>query len=340
MTITAEILQIERLMQDILDTHLDDHARILTQAWATAWEDVKTELEAAILGQVAKGNVDKAIPIDPARLERALAGLAQSLDDLVDTSDALIRSSVDAIVRLGVDGEHRMMLQQLPEGKIPLLASPEEITVMIRRSAEQITAAHWPISRDADAAIRRRLVRGVTVGDNPRLVADQIVNDVGGDFNGGLARALNISRTEMLDAMRAGQHATDQANTDVLIGWRWIAHLDPRTCRSCIAKHGGIHPIEEPGPFDHHSGRCARVPATRTWAELGFHGIEEPPDLIPDALAWLREQPEDVQAQILTRRGLEQWRAGNYPPEAWTQKRTNDQWRDSWAPTTPPGRTR
>ncbi|MFC0673541.1 phage minor head protein [Brachybacterium hainanense] len=336
MTITQRVIDIETAMQTILDTHLDDHTRTLTTAWVRAWEDTRAELEAAVLGKVAPGNVSMADPIDPRRLDRALDSLAQSLGELVDLSDETIRASVADIVRLGVDGETAMIGTQLPDGAVPLRADAGQITAMIARSTEQITAAHLPISADADAAMRRRLVRGITVGDNPRLVADQIMADVHQDFNGGLARALNISRTEMLDAMRQGQKAADARNQAVLGGWVWGAHLDSKTCRSCIAMHGTEHTIDEEGPIDHHSGRCARIPKTKTWAELGFPGIEEPPPALPDAETWFEGLTEQEQRRLLTSSGYEAWKRGDYSISDWAARKSNGSWRDSMVPSTPP----
>lgn len=330
--ISPDVLVIEQAMQAVLDSHLDAHARALVQSWTRAWEDVRDELDAAVLGQVAAGNTLDAVPINPERLTAALNALTQEAVDI-------IVESVPDIVSLGVDGETFMIASQLPTGTGFHRADPAQIRAIIERSTQQITSTAWPIGPDADAAVRRRLVRGVVVGDNPRLVADQIMLDVEGAFTGGLTRALNISRTEILDAMRAAQYAADKAAAGVLAGWTWVCHMDSRTCRACLAMHGTEWPVTEPGPIDHHSGRCGRVPRTKSWAELGFTGIEEPENVIPDAGEWFAGLPDDEQRRILGKRGFEAWQAGQYPMTEWATRQPNSNWRDSIVPSKPPKET-
>src|SRR5699024_8554490 len=154
-------------------------------------------------------------------------------------------------------------------------------------------------------------------------------------FNGGRNRALTIARTEQLDAYRDASRRHNLANRDVLQGWRWIADLSDRTCRSCLAMHGTDHPIQEAGPIDHHQGRCTRVPITKSWADLGVDA-DEPPDATPNAADWFEQQPEQVQRDILTNRGYEAWRAGDYPMSDWSARRSTPGWRDSRTPSRPP----
>jgi hypothetical protein len=41
----------------------------------------------------------------------------------------------------------------------------------VQRTTEQITSDLWPLSSEADAVIRRELVRGIATGSNPRTTA-------------------------------------------------------------------------------------------------------------------------------------------------------------------------
>lgn len=146
-----------------------------------------------------------------------------------------------------------------------------------------------------------------------------------------------IARTEQLDAYRAAEQS-HQANADLLTGWQWIATLGPRTCRSCVAMHGSIHGLDEPGPLDHQQGRCARMPLTKSWDELGFPGAQEPSRTINpgDGEKWLAGQPDDVQRHILGVNGQKQWQDGNWPSSEWSERRETDGWRDSFGAATPP----
>lgn len=320
-------LEVDQAMQTVLDSHLDDHARRLTAAWAAGWERVVAQLEAALLDES---------PHRQARIAAAVDAMGTVLGELTGEARDVLTSSVDDVVGLGVDGQAAMAAVALPPGVTVARADSRQVAAIIQRATEQITSVTDPVGPDAEAAIRARLVSGVALGENPRAVARGIVADVEGHFNGGLTRALNISRTEMLDAMRTAQKATDRANRGVLRGWVWVAHLDSRTCRSCVAQHGTEHDIDEDGPNDHHSGRCARVPLTRSWADLGFPGIEEPPLGLDDSEAWFAGLGEDEQRAMLTSRGYDAWKAGNYPMSAWSERRRNEGWRDSIVPTIPP----
>lgn len=112
-----------------------------------------------------------------------------------------------------------------------------------------------------------------------------------GEFNGGLTRALTISRTEILDAYRASSKQTMAANDDVLAGWMWTAELDETTCESCWAMDGQIFDLDVDGPDDHQNGRCTRTPVTKPWRELGFD-VDEPPDQRPNAEDVFRASPK------------------------------------------------
>ena len=322
MTTPADI---DRAMQQILDSHLDAHTRELVAAWAAGWQTV----EARLTEVIAAGG-------DRARVDAAVDAMGVTLDDLATQAQSTIGQSVPQVVQLGVDGEARMAATAL-DGRVTVTrADDQAIQAIIQRATEQITAVTAPIGPEATAAVRRRLVGGVALGDNPREVARRIVADVDGDFNGGLARALNISRTEMLDAMRAGQKATDLANPGVITGWVWAAHLDSRTCRACVAMHGTEHDVDEDGPNDHHSGRCARIPRTASWAALGFKGIPEPDLGLADADAWIDGLDDTARASLLGKDGAAAYARGDYPRSAWVEDRKNTGWRDSIAPTKPP----
>lgn len=95
----------------------------------------------------------------------------------------------------------------------------------------------------------------VGIGKGPRAIASAIRDALGG----GLTDALRLTRTAQLYAYREANRANYLANADVVQGWVWYAELDDKTCPSCIAQHGSIHPLTET-LNDHHNGRCAMIP--------------------------------------------------------------------------------
>ena len=183
--------------------------------------------------------------------------------------------------------------------------------------------------------MRRELVRSVAVGDNPREAARRMLQAVQDGFNGGLTRALVISRTEMLDAHRRAAQAFRTANRDVIDGWRWMCDLSTRSCPACVGMHGTIHPADEPGPAGHQQCRCVAVPVAKSWRDLGFD-VEEPPDRFPDADRWFDGLPEADRRELLGPSRYEAWQAGDYPRDRWATVRSTDGWRDSYVPSPVP----
>ena len=210
---------------------------------------------------------------------------------------------------------------------------PRALDAIVERTTEQVTTLARQLPGPAYQALKGTLIRGVAVGDNPRKAAVEMVRRVRGAFDMPLYRALVITRTEMLDAHRASAYGQDQANGDVLAGWQWAARLDNRTCASCWAQHGRVHDVTDPGPHDHQQGRCARVPVTRSWADLGFPNVEEPPSLLPDARTVFDGLHRSDQAAILGTRRLALLNQGSIGWDDLSTLRTTPGWRDSWAPT-------
>ena len=324
-------------MQAILDSILDHHTTTLTAAWAASWASVAGEIEAALLELAEDGDVPWWRIERSRRAQQGLAAAGRALEDLAELTGTTISDDAARAIGLGVDGEIAMIGAQLPPGHDGVVRVDDaQISAMLGRTTQQITAVSWPISAETQAAIQAELARGMIVGDNPREAARRMVAATEGRFTGGLSRALTISRTEMLDAMRTAQHATEQVNAQSLAGWTWGAHLDARTCISCISMHGTEWPLTEPGPIDHQNGRCARLPRTKTWAELGFPNIPEPDLGMVDAGEWFDGLTEQEQRAMLGPRGFDAWRAGNFPMDQWSTRRTTDGWRDSFGPAKPP----
>lgn len=336
MTISRDVLEIEAAMQTVLDTLLDHHTSTLAAAWATAWASVRDELELALIELAENGDVPGWRIEKSRRVQEGMAAAGRALEDLAELTGTTISDDAARALGLGVDGEIAMIGAQLPPGQSVVRVDDTQVSAMLGRTTQQITAVSAPISAETLLAIQAELTRGMIVGDNPREAARRMVAATEGRFTGGLTRALNISRTEMLDAMRTGQHAADQVNAGVLAGWTWGAHLDSRTCGSCVAMHGTEWPLTEPGPIDHHSGRCARLPRTKTWAELGFLNIPEPDLGLVDAGEWFDSLTVPEQVGILGKRGHEEWAAGRFPMEDWSTRKSNDGWRDSYVPAKPP----
>ncbi len=345
---SKEQLKAETKAQALLDANLDETTRRIVTAWAEAWDQIKGELETSLLELAAEntgGTISYPKLLRHQRLQAALTQMEATLDQLAEQTGTLTAQQAQAVAhnsttatlamtRAGLTGATRAELRANLTA-----ADPAQILAMALRTTEQITARTKALAAEAQKAIRRTMLKGIAVGDNPRKAARDAYRNIEDQWNGGLARAETIARTEMLDAHRKAAQHVEQANKDVLDSWEWVAHLgDKRICRACLGMHGTRHAIDSPGPLGHPNCRCARVPVTKTWEELGFPGMREPQTATPDADQWFENLSEAEQEAILGKAGLAAYREGRFPRSAWAARRDNSRdWRDSYQPAPVPG---
>jgi len=334
MAVTADTLRIVDRLRTQLERMTDAQTLALTRAWVEAYATLAPDFQAAVTELVAGGGtVSKATVAKNIRLRDALQTTRAVLDELARTTETVVVNDVGQAVLDAVDGHAAVIASQMPPTTAPGLSftrmSPDALASIVERTTAQIHSATLPLAADTERVMKRALIRGIAVGDNPRRTASRIMDQTEQRFNGGLTRALTIARTETLDAHRAATQASEKTNTKILEEWEWHAALTARTCPSCWGQHGTRHPLDESGPNDHQNGRCARVTVTKSWADLGFTGIEEPKSLTPDAQAVFDNLTPDTQLAIMGPGRLEALQSGKI---AWADLSTvkhTDGWRDS-----------
>lgn len=343
MPITARTLRLIARMRAAVDRITDDLTRALTASWVLAWNDLAPLFLAAVQDLIAASDNGQWPPRGTVlRAQRTLHALEQA-GNALERLAGQVRRDVPLAAReaatLGMEGQADIISSQLPYGTtLPAAArhrahQADAVDAIVRRTAEQVTVRSYYLEPEATEAMKRELVRGVVTGDNPRDAAAAMVRRVEGQFNGGLSRAMVIARTEVIDAHRQAAEIGQQDHADVLDGWIWHAEVTgpsrTRTCPSCWAMHGTLHPMSEPGPLDHHQGRCSRTPKTKSWADLGFD-IPEPPDELPDARAIFDSLPREEQLQIMGPARLRLLDDGAIEWADLSTRRTTPDWRDSY----------
>lgn len=339
MTITPETLRQHERLTIRTNRMVDQSVRTLTARWATGWQEISDEWVTTIGDITAtQASGEQLHPGQIAQLERvqkALEHTATQLEDLTEGIPDAVDAPLAEIIEDTAAATREVITSQLPEDYAlahPFAKlNPSSYDWIIARTGENILAASWPLADDAVAAMKKTLLRAVPAGWGPGKAAEVMLDRVQTEFNGGLSRALTIARTEMLDAHRAAFHHTNQQTADVLAGWVWSTHLDSRTCPACIAMHGTLHPLDEPGPIGHPNCRCVGIPKTKTWAELGFT-VEEPPSMLPDADAWIRDNPSKARAALGDTR-YHMLRSGDITRDQLAHRRENPDWRPSMQPT-------
>ncbi|MFW0774509.1 phage minor head protein [Paenarthrobacter nitroguajacolicus] len=339
MTITPETLRLSDQAKAALIRISDQHLNSLVAAWVGVWDELGPEFETAILELAlvaTDGSISRGALARSRRLATTLELATQRLEELANMIGETVGPDLAAIAEDGRASQIAMIQSQLPAGQISIVTdrlNPRSIDAMVNRTLERIHKDSRPLPADVVRLMKSELIRGIALGDNPRKTAQRIVRRSERRFNGGLTRAMTIARTEVLDMHRVGSQIADKDNTDILEGWRWHAALSARTCPSCLANHGTMHPASEPGPVDHHQGRCARLPQTKSWADLGFTGVTEPVDAFPDAREWFDNLTVESQLEIMGKERLALLQSGKIGWEDLTTRTKNGQWRDSMTAT-------
>jgi hypothetical protein len=341
--ITADTLRLVAELRATLAAITDARTRVTVGAWVRGWDTIAAEVHAGItdlLTQVDHGRwPSRAAVLRTTRLIRVLDLARIQLEHLATQVDTGARADAAAAAHRAAGSQGRLVASQLPAGTTPAQVAARYgsfdtamLDAIVARTGEQITALTRPLSQLAYEAMLRTLIRGVAVGDNPRTTAALMLRRVEGQFNGGLTRALVIARTETLDAARTASRATQLAQADVLAGWQWHSARDARTCPSCWAQDGGIHPLDQPGPLDHQQGRCTRLPVVRSWRDLGI-AAPEPPSVLQPAEQVFAALPEDDQLAVMGPARLAALQSGQASWSDLSQRRRTHGWRDSYAPT-------
>lgn len=155
---------------------------------------------------------------------------------------------------------------------------------------------HLALTLPAQAAakVQEALIHGLATGKSQAWMTRKATEALGLSHS----RAVTIMRTESLRAYRHASRAQYLANQDVLGGWVWNAHLDARTCVACALMDGTQHPLD--ATLDGHPRcRCAMVPRTKSWDDLGVKGIPDTRPPVRSGKEWLESQAPHVQRAMM-----------------------------------------
>ena len=284
MGVNAEVERRLRAVRVVLDQTVDSTTRTMMGAWVEAWAELAAEwqLVAEELTQLAadgkwptKKQIGKARRVVP-----AMRHTAARLDALIEQAGATMSGRLEDLLGMVDDWERGVVAAQLPNQRVPSTLvwdriSPDAINRIVTRTTEQFYSVARPIRDQQLQMLRQAMIRGVALGENSGDVAERLLGELGGVFDGGAYRVEVITRTEMLDAYRDAARLSREAGKDVIAGWEWVCDRSARTCGVCLAMDGQRFPVSQPGPWDHVCGRCTAASVTLSWRDLGID-LDEP----------------------------------------------------------------
>jgi SPP1 gp7 family putative phage head morphogenesis protein len=318
-------------------------ASALVRSYGVAYTRINRDIEALrVRVQQAKDAGERLSPswaYQEGRLLVLRAKVLEQITQFAGEADIIVGGAIDTARTLGTDHAGRLLQAALPEGVSvapsieDLRAASPVVPESVRLAAgaiEQATALVQPqaalstllssLGPDAATAVGDALVSGIATGKNPRVIAREMRQALGGN----LTRALTIARTETLRAYREASRSVYRANADVVAGWVWTADLSNRTCASCWAQHGSVHPLDEI-MATHPRCRCSMVPKTRSWRELGFGDTPEAVR-IEEGPALFRRLAPDQQEAILGPAKFRAYRAKQITLPDVVAKRSSPVW--------------
>lgn len=288
----------QRFRRDLLGKDRQAAAR-LTVAYSQAVREIDSEL--ATVRRAIQRARDAGTPDTEIRSLLFREGRLQALDAKVRAqvarfargADIIIGGAIDTARELGRGAAGTLIEVALPEGVSvspagrsteiqPVIAQTVNVpTGAVERAIPAATLLEG-LAPQAAESVGNALAAGIAQGKNPRVIARQVKDALGGN----LTRALTISRTETLRAYREATREVYIENADVVQGQQWVAALDGRSCPACIALHGSVIPLDEAMPA-HPNCRCTVAPLVDGGPVIG------------SGASWFRQQPASLQAQIL-----------------------------------------
>lgn len=148
------------------------------------------------------------------------------------------------------------------------------VAAVVLNSAERLSAH----GQEFIAEVQTHVVQGLVEGRNPRVVARQIRESVGGL----LSDAETIARTEALSAQDDARRGLYRENGIEYV--QRIATQDERVCGDCADRAGNVYRVEEAPAALHPNDRCFNAPFKPMWLEEGLVDVE-----------WFRRHAADAQ---------------------------------------------
>ncbi len=218
-------------------------------------------------------------------LQRLASDMEAKISDSVERGVKRLRPDLIEIAQAEAAWQVKAMRQAVPisfEYRMPARPVLAELIENGPLAGKQLSAWSVDLSTAARNRIVTRLNQGIVRGES----IDTLVRAVRGTrtnaFSDGLLQtsrreAEALVRTAITDVTGGARLRTVRANLDIVKGWKWVATLDTRTCAVCGSRDGNVYEPDVGFAAPHISCRCAPVPVTKSWKELGIDLKDAPP---------------------------------------------------------------
>lgn len=275
--------------------------------------------EIALLDPPSRGKIMRL-----ARVEMLLEQVKQQVTKFGGVVEGELTVITSQATQQGIDNAIALMTASLPPDLPPeiqraLVASFARLPADAVEAAAGLMSEQSPLRQQLTEKygqwtaeqVERHLTDGIAAGMNPRRIAAMLERNLQEGLGSGLTSALSTIRTAQMSAYRVSNHATYQANSNIIKGWYWHADIESgRTCLSCVAMHGSFHELSETLD-DHWNGRCAAIPATVSYQDLGLDIPEEPFE-IESGEDWFNRQSEARQREMMGPSMWDAWNSGAF----------------------------
>lgn len=333
--VTPQIVELSNQFRAQLLARERRAATAMVRYYGTVWGELQSEITALQVETAAMAAAGEAITADRLwRLERMRAIQAQAGEELLRfsqyASDAIAAAKREAIAAAERNA-HNLVLAAFPVDagiEISFATMPREAVEALagflvdgsplRELLEQAVG-------EAAESFAQTMVTGIAAGWNPR----KLTRELRSKFGMGLTQSLTIARTEQLRAYRTATLASYR-RSGVVVEWERHAAHNTRTCMACVLLDGRRYSLAEEMD-DHPNGRCALLPITATYAEMGIDAPE--PDFKREmGHDWFLRQAEADQRDMMGQGMWQAWKDGKFDLDAIPKLVTNDVWGNAWVP--------
>jgi SPP1 gp7 family putative phage head morphogenesis protein len=305
MSTTSRIQQVTMKFRAQLLAHEATAERVLNNAHLHTLAAIKPALD-KLMQDIAQAQQNgETVPASFLYERNRLQTLKQLIQHQIDHYSALAQMQAGQMQHVAVQLGQQAGMQQLqatvPPGIHYAFGVPHPAAIA---NIVGVTQAGSPLAdlfngfgEEAANGAAKALIRGVSMGSNPRAIARDVEDALGVSR----ARAVTICANEMNRCYKSAALETYRQNDDTCSGWQWQAALSPTSCALCIAMSGTKHSLDEDFA-SHVRCRCAPVPLTRSWEDiLGIDGSDIPDTRMPavSGIDWFDEQDEETQRSIL-----------------------------------------